>query len=97
MFLGNKGGIIRLLEVHHKRPFQWIICLLHFNELPLRALFLHLDGKTTGPNNYSGKIGKLLGTCDTLPVVAFKSINCSLSIENGRYFKNSKKSEHFYI
>ena len=45
---GHKGGTIRLLEVHLKRPLHWFICLLHSNELPLRHLFEHLDGSTTG-------------------------------------------------
>jgi len=31
---GNKGGAIRLIEEHIKRPLQWFVCLLHANELP---------------------------------------------------------------
>lgn len=29
---------------------------MHFNELPLRHLLLHLDGTTTGPKCFSGPI-----------------------------------------
>lgn len=55
---GHKTGAIRLLEVSWKRPLQWIICMLHMLELPLRALVTHLDGPTTGPNSYSGPFGE---------------------------------------
>src|SRR6201990_2551956 len=57
---GNKNGIITLLELHLKRPLQWLICMLHFNELPLRKLFSVVDGKTTGPSSHEGPITKLL-------------------------------------
>ena len=35
---GRKGGIIKRLEDHFKKPLQWLVCLLHKNELPLRHL-----------------------------------------------------------
>ena len=38
---GWKNGVIRCLERKIGRPLQWIICLLQFNELPFRALFIH--------------------------------------------------------
>lgn len=71
---GWKGGAIGLLETHLNRPLQWSICLLHFNELPLRHLLQSLDGETKGPSSYSGSIGLLLKNCETLPLVSFKSI-----------------------
>ncbi|KAH9628577.1 hypothetical protein HF086_010311 [Spodoptera exigua] len=71
---GKYGGVIRLLEKRLQRPLQWIICLLHLNELPLRHLFAKLDGTTTGPNTYSGAIGKLLDDCEKRPVVVFGRI-----------------------
>ncbi|KAK4875981.1 hypothetical protein RN001_012403 [Aquatica leii] len=37
-----------------------------------------LDGQTTGPQGFSGKIGKLLETCDKLPVVKFQPIQGEL-------------------
>lgn len=43
---GFKGGVIRLMEEELKKPLQWFVCQLHSNELPLRHLLLHLDGKT---------------------------------------------------
>lgn len=42
--VGKYGGIIRLLEKQIKKPLQWIVCLLHMNELPLRHLFAYIDG-----------------------------------------------------
>ncbi|KAH9638792.1 hypothetical protein HF086_002032 [Spodoptera exigua] len=71
---GKYGGVIRLLEKRLQRPLQWIICLLHLNELPLRHLFAKLDGTTTGPNTYSGAIGKLLDDCEKRPVIVFERI-----------------------
>ena len=75
---GNKGGAIRLLEKEYNKPLQWLICLLHANELPLRHLLIHLDGSTTGPKAFSGPIGKALVNCQTLPVVAFEKIDVTL-------------------
>ena len=57
---GRIGGVIRLLEEKYKKPLQWLVCLLHANELPLRHLLQHLDGSTSGPRAFSGPIGKAL-------------------------------------
>jgi len=75
---GNKGGAIKLLEKEYNKPLQWLIFLLHANELPLRHLLIHLDGSTTGPKAFSGPIGKALVNCQTLPVVAFEKIDVTL-------------------
>ena len=72
---GWKNGIIRCLERKIERPLQWIICLLHFNELPFRALFIHLDGVTEGPSSFTGPIGKELKGCEKKPVVNYKKID----------------------
>ena len=37
---GSSGGVIRMIEKSLGKSLQWIICLLHINELPLRHLFL---------------------------------------------------------
>jgi len=42
------------------RVLQLIVCLLHHCELPFRHLFVKLDGTTTGPDSFSGPIGKLI-------------------------------------
>ncbi|KAK0042646.1 hypothetical protein Bpfe_027944 [Biomphalaria pfeifferi] len=75
---GNRGGIIRLLEVALDKPLQWFVCQLHANELPLRHLFEHLDGPTNGPKGFSSPIGKSLVDCEKLSVVKYTPINCVL-------------------
>ena len=54
---------------------QWVICLLHFNELPLRHVFQNLDEVTSGPDSFSRLIGwRLNGAVSEWKVVKFKSI-----------------------
>lgn len=71
---GVWGGVVRLLEEQLGRPVQWDICLLHYNELPLRHLLQKLDGHTSGPYKLSGPIGAQLNTCETLQVTEFEAI-----------------------
>lgn len=77
---GKNAGVIRLFEEKLQRPLQWIICMLHLNELPLRHLFNKLDGKTTGPHSYNGPIGKLLGKCEVQPVIVYEIIPSQLPV-----------------
>ncbi|GBN02173.1 hypothetical protein AVEN_173484-1 [Araneus ventricosus] len=72
---GEFNGVIRRLELKLHRPIQWIICLLHFNGLPLRHLF---ERKSSGPSSYAGHIGRNLKGCEKLPLVAFNSIECEM-------------------
>lgn len=65
---GYRGGAIHLLELRIGRPFQWFICFLHLNELPLRHLCKALIGPTEGPTLWKGPIGKALATCESLPL-----------------------------
>lgn len=87
----TNSGIIRLMEEHLKRPIQWIVCLLHFNELPLRHFIQHLDGKTTGPHTYSGDIGKLLKNSVGLPVKKFASIASELPVIDSLILSTDQK------
>ena len=51
--------------------------MLHFNELPFRALFRHYDGKTSGPKSTSGPIGKAISDIrdnGPTPMVGFARI-----------------------
>ena len=57
---GHLNGSMRNMELRLGRPLQRAVCTLHQAELPLRKMFEHLDGPTTGPRSYSGPIGKLL-------------------------------------
>ena len=59
------------------RALHWCLCMFHLNELPLRQLFVFMDGKTTGPQTFNGFIGKSLSNCETLPIVNFEVINAS--------------------
>lgn len=72
---GYKTGVIRRFEEAIGKPLHWFICQLHANELPLRHLVQHLDGGTSGPNAFSGPIGKALANCENLPVVRFVVIS----------------------
>jgi len=72
---GNKAGFIRCLEEKLGRLLQWVVYLLHCNELPLRHVFLELDGTTKSPDSFSGPVGKRLnGKVSTWPVKNFESI-----------------------
>ena len=55
---GQSKGFIASLEILIGRPFQWVLCLLHLNEHPLRHVFQNLDGVTSGPDSFSGLIGR---------------------------------------
>ena len=57
---GPTRGCIAPLEALLRRPLQWVICLLHCNELPLRHVFKALDGTTKSPDSFAGVIGSHL-------------------------------------
>ncbi|GBM68769.1 hypothetical protein AVEN_97904-1 [Araneus ventricosus] len=71
---GWKNCVIRNKEFKIQRPFQWFICLLQFNELPFKHFNEYLDGETTRPASFSGKIGKQLTNCEKLPIINFQAI-----------------------
>ena len=73
--IGKSKRFIASLETLIGSPMQWVICLLHLNELPLRHVFQNLDGVTYGPHSFSGPIGRQLnGAVSECKVVKFKSI-----------------------
>lgn len=55
---GQMGGVIKTIEVYIEKPVQWLICLLHANELPFRHVFMKIDGKPSGPTTFRGTIGQ---------------------------------------
>ena len=71
---GRKGGVIHMVEMRLQRSAQWIICLLHCNELSLRHLIEDLHGKTTGPKGFTGPLGRQLNNCEKLSVAEFDAI-----------------------
>lgn len=80
---GPHAGIVCLLEKHLQKPVHWFICLLHANELPLRHLITNLDGKTMGPNAWSGPIGRSISKVVwNEGIVDFKRIKFKCNIDN---------------
>lgn len=76
---GRISGAVHLVELKLERNLHWLICLLHLNELPLRALFYKIDGTTSGPRSFTGPIGKLIaGDLDSKPGVQFDPIPVDL-------------------
>ena len=57
---GLNLGAIRQLELKVGVPIQWLICQLHYLELPLRHLIEKLDGKFSGPGSSKGPIGSIV-------------------------------------
>lgn len=96
---GETGGVIVKLEMEWNRPLQWNICLIHANELPLRALITKFDGGTKGPHTYSGSIGKRLTDCLERPVVEFDPIPflCPRNLEEISETLNSDQKYLFDI
>ncbi|GBN89563.1 hypothetical protein AVEN_179170-1 [Araneus ventricosus] len=76
MNTGVFNGVIRRHELKFHRPVQCIICLLYFNEFPLRHMF---ERKCSGPSSYREDIGRNLKGCEKLPLVAFNTIEYELS------------------
>lgn len=71
---GTKNGVIRHLEKESGKSFHWFICQLHANELILRHLFEHYDGRKTGPSSYAGPISKKILDCEKLAVINFDPV-----------------------
>src|SRR6218665_500307 len=79
---GHTAGFIRRLEESFEHPVQWLACLFHANDLPLRHLFEALDGATTGPRGFSGSIRKRLVTCSEQPVSSFEPVQLTEQLSN---------------
>ena len=71
---GRKGGVIKRLEDHLNKPLQWLVCLLHTNELALRNLMKEFDGGTSGGEDFGGLKGKQLVGSELLDVVDFEGV-----------------------
>lgn len=91
--VGRDKGVIRTMETILGRPLQWIACLYHLNELPLRAIIVKMDGPTAGPNAYSGKIGGKLKNCEQLPIVEFRKQMFQLSVEYDEFVKDLRADQ----
>lgn len=75
---GVENGIIRRFEEFLGWPIQWIICLLHLNELMFHRLFALLDSSSCSPHGYASELGHQLQVCETLKIVKFKRIKLDI-------------------
>ena len=72
---GWRNGAFRAIEVKLDKPMQRNTCIIHLFELPLGKLFEFHDGPTTGPESWSGPIGKkIVGKVEVEPLVDFDPI-----------------------
>ena len=60
---GHAGGMLYYIERDLGRKVGTVQCLFHMNELPFRAIFKVLDGKSLSGNRWAGPVGKLLPYC----------------------------------
>ena len=65
---GWEGGTMHWVEVKLKRKLNWLVCVLHANELPLHHLIATLDGKTLSNYKWDGEIGKMLDNATELEI-----------------------------
>jgi len=49
---GRRNGLVRSPEEQLWRPLQWSVSMLHLNEIPLRRVFMDLDGSTQRPDSF---------------------------------------------
>ncbi|GBN07097.1 hypothetical protein AVEN_25022-1 [Araneus ventricosus] len=66
------------MELILNRPLQWFMCQLHANELPLRHLFVHVDGTTIGAQKLHWQNRKIVGRMREVTLVSFTPIECTL-------------------
>ena len=94
---GKSKGFIASLETLIGRPLQWVICLLHLNELPLTHVFQNLDGITSGPDSFSGPIGrKFNGAVSEWKVVKFKIYSKPKIFCYSKLFDDDLSSDQYY-
>ena len=51
---GVRNGIMTQLERLWGHKVEWVTCLYHIGELPMRKLLSELDGTTKSPDSFSG-------------------------------------------
>ena len=72
---GWKLGACSMIEEELITPLQRIVCFLHHLELPFGKVFEFYDGPTTGPESFSGPVGKTIMTdIWKLPIVTFAAV-----------------------
>ena len=56
--IGQISGAVHLVELKLEKNLNWLVCVLHPNELPLKALFYKIDGTRSGPQSLTEPTGK---------------------------------------
>ena len=91
---GVHNGVIRIVEQELEEVVQHIICLLHLNELPFRHEFCEVDGVTSGPDAFKGKIGKDVAK-DVWkdPIVNFPTVKGKMPILSEEQLKDTSRDQ----
>ena len=73
---GKRNAVIRLIEEGVGRPLQWLVCMLHMNELLLPKYISFVEGVcTTGPSMPTDEIASALNfDPEDLPIVEFRPV-----------------------
>ena len=67
------------------------------NDLPLRKIFIEVDGPSGGPNIYFGDVGVELQICQSLPVVLFRKISIDEDFRNDLESNDDLSSDQSYL
>ena len=99
---GHLGGVIKLLEDALGFSLQWVICLLHCNELQMKALIKFLDGETSSGNTWKGEVMMEVMACQTdgfRQVITYKKIKGKVPKDLPEEFVKglSSEQEYFYL
>ena len=94
---GVSNGVIRKIELYLQKPLQWLICLMHANELPLRKIIEVVDGKTTGPKTSTGQLaGVLEFDPQQKPIIEFTPVSgCVVDVED--VVMNDLSTDQLYL
>ena len=97
--IGWKTGAMRRLEEKFKGFLHWNIYQLHGNKLPLRHLLIQLDGKTSGPTQFTGTVGKLFNETrfENLQVVNFQPIPAETIDINEEHFADLTSDQKYLL
>ncbi|KAF0294694.1 hypothetical protein FJT64_007668 [Amphibalanus amphitrite] len=79
--VGYKGGWMACLEARLGRPLTRVVCLCHQAELPYRALFQTLAGRTLSKGRFEGEIGEMItGAVHERPLAAFRPLGSAADL-----------------
>ena len=93
---GRVGGVIKLLESNLGRPLHWFICLLHLNELILRHAFHFIDGKSSGPDSFTGSMGKHIKNLEFSDIIDYEIVPGCVDIIPD-YSVNTLSGDQLYL